>query len=398
MIKAPVPKNEDKRLEAVHSYKLLDTLPEKSYDTITSLASTLCDTPILLVTLLDAERNFLKSHLGVSFNESPRDISFCGHAIAGPEPIFIVEDARLDERFADNPLIAEHDAIFYAGVPLRTKDGYALGTLCIYDNKPRILTESQKEGLRNLAYQTMELFEARISNFQLKEATSELQERNSQLLAFSNLIAHDLKSPVHSIVGLIRLINEDFESILTKDLKEYLKMIEKSSYSLSDYVENLHAHYKSKELLHRKKNDVDFQKLIQDIKTFLIIENDEISTPRSFKLHNVNKSALKQILVNLITNARKYNDKDFPKIDLSATETDTHYIFNVSDNGMGITEKAQSIIFEMFKIAGVMDKSGRQGSGIGLATVKELVTKLGGTISVVSRLGEGSTFTFSIQK
>ncbi|RMB59546.1 GAF domain-containing sensor histidine kinase [Dokdonia sinensis] len=398
MKRAPIPVHEDKRLEAVYSYKLLDTLPEKSYDAITSLASVLCDTPISLVTVMDAERNFLKSHLGVPFNESPRDISFCGHAIVEPEPIFIVEDARVDPRFADNPLVAEHNAIFYAGVPLRTNDGYALGTLCIYDTKPRKLTEVQKDGLHNLAHQTMELFEARLRNLQLEEVTEELQERNHQLQAFSNLIAHDLKSPVNSIVGLIRLIREDFEDTLTDDLNEYLHMIEKSSYSLSNYVENLHAHYKSKDLLNKPKVDVDFIVMIEDIKSLLLIKNEEIIVPTSIRLKGINESAVKQILVNLITNALKYNDKEQPEIRLKAQSSDSHYIFEISDNGMGISKESQERVFEMFKTAGVKDKSGNQGSGIGLATVKELVTKLGGTITLKSELEKGSTFTFTILK
>lgn len=397
-MKAPIPVNEEQRLKAVQSYNLLDTLPEKSYDAITALAAALCDTPISLVTVMDADRNFLKSHLGVPFSESPRDISFCGHAIVDPEPIFIVEDARLDERFSDNPLVAEHNAIFYAGVPLRTKEGLAIGTVCIYDTKPRILTASQKGGLRNLAHQTMELFEARKQNIALEATRDELQERNDQLLAFSNLIAHDLKSPVNSIVGLTQLIYEDFDNIITDDMKSYLKMIERSSFSLSSYVENLHNHYKSQELLKKKKKDVDFKKLVDGIKQFLIIDNKELASPENFKIRSVNESALRQILVNLITNARKYNDKKIPKIDVIATENDTHYIFNVIDNGMGVSDGAQKQIFEMFKTAGVKDKAGNQGSGIGLATVKELVTKLGGTISLKSQLEKGSTFTFTILK
>ncbi len=398
MINAPIPENESKRLEAVHSYKLLDTLPEKSYDAITSLASALCDTPISLVTLLDADRNFLKSHLGVPFNESPRDISFCGHAITSPEPIFIVEDARLDPRFADNPLVAEHNAIFYAGVPLRTKEGLALGTVCIYDTKPRVLTETQMTSLQNLAHQTMQLFEARKRNFELENATSELQERNNKLQAFSNLIAHDLKSPVNSIISLTNLIFEDFEESMTEDLKEYLEMIKKSSYSLSAYVDGLHNHYRSKELINREKSNVKLEILIDDIKSFLIINDKELVSTSGIVLNNVNVPALEQILVNLITNARKYNDKPEPRIDLRVHETATHYIFDVQDNGMGIPGDAQERIFEIFKTAGVKDKSGNQGSGIGLATVKELVNQMGGTISVVSRLNEGSTFTFSIKK
>ncbi len=105
------PANEKKRQAAVDKYQLLDTLPEDQYDDITSLMSYICDAPISLITLLDKERNFLKSHHGVPFNESPREISFCGHAINSEDPITIIEDARVDNRFFDNPLVTDYNAI-----------------------------------------------------------------------------------------------------------------------------------------------------------------------------------------------------------------------------------------------------------------------------------------------
>lgn len=94
-----LPSNERLRLDKLSEYKLLDTLPEEEFDNITSLVATICDAPVSLITLLDKDRNFFKSHHGIPFRESPRDISFCGHAILGNDPIFIINDARLDERF-----------------------------------------------------------------------------------------------------------------------------------------------------------------------------------------------------------------------------------------------------------------------------------------------------------
>ncbi|GAL77170.1 two-component hybrid sensor and regulator [Algibacter lectus] len=143
MIAPDFPKNERERLAQINRYKLLDTLPESDFDNITSLVATICEVPISLITLLDSDRNFLKSHHGIDIQESPRNISFCGHAIL-QDDIFIVEDAREDIRFKDNPLVTGVNAIFYAGVPLITKEGLALGTLCIYDHVPRKLTETQK--------------------------------------------------------------------------------------------------------------------------------------------------------------------------------------------------------------------------------------------------------------
>lgn len=133
MIEPTFPKNEQERQLAVERYEILDTLPETCFDDITALICDISGAPISLITMLDRDRNYLKSHHGVPFTESPRNISFCGHAINSGDEIMIVEDARLDERFHDNPLVSEFNAIFYAGVPLQTPDGYKLGTLCIYD-------------------------------------------------------------------------------------------------------------------------------------------------------------------------------------------------------------------------------------------------------------------------
>ncbi|MCW8980343.1 MAG: ATPase, partial [Altibacter sp.] len=108
MISPKAPYNEAERLAELHSYNLLDTLPEVDYDNITALIASICDVPISLVTLLDKDRNFLKSHFGLDIQESPRDISFCGHAILNDNDLFIVEDARKDERFYDNPIIEEY--------------------------------------------------------------------------------------------------------------------------------------------------------------------------------------------------------------------------------------------------------------------------------------------------
>ena len=168
MISAPIPANERERLSAVKQYNLLDSLPEKDFDSITELAASICDVPISLVTLMDTDRNFLKSHHGIPLNESPRDTSFCGHAIVGEADIFIINDARADDRFHDNPLVTEQNAIFYAGVPLRNEDGFALGTLCIFDTKPGDLTPKQKKALVALAYQVMNLFEERKKNMELE--------------------------------------------------------------------------------------------------------------------------------------------------------------------------------------------------------------------------------------
>ena len=397
MIAPAKPTNESKRLEVLKSYKLLDTLPEDAYDTITKLASHICNTPISLVTLLDADRNFLKSRRGIDMSESPRDISFCGHAILTDEPIFIVEDARLDKRFQDNPLVKDFKAIFYAGVPLRTSDGYALGTLCVYDHKPRTLSMDEQDALRGLAKQTVLLFEARKRNIDLATAENETAQRNDRLEDFARLVAHDLKSPLASIEGLLNLLKEDYLDSNDEDFALYIKHLDTSAKSMRDYIDGLLEYYRADTLLETKQ-DTTLTILVNSVTDLHKSSNLTISVEDDMKLEAVSAIAIDQILSNLVDNATKYNDKETPTIRISGEASKDFYTIAVKDNGTGIPEDKLGIIFDLFKTTGTKDRNGKHGSGMGLATVRKLVEGLGGKISVSSIVDQGSIFTFTIRR
>ncbi len=161
-MKADLPENEQKRLDALRSYRILDSLPEVSYDDITQIASQICDTPIAAISFIDDNRQWFKSKIGLEVSETPRDISFCSHAILKPE-VLIVPDARQDKRFADNPLVTHHPKIrFYAGAPLISNSGAALGTICVIDQQPRTLSEQQQRTLSALARQVIAQLELRL--------------------------------------------------------------------------------------------------------------------------------------------------------------------------------------------------------------------------------------------
>ena len=145
------PQDEETRLNTLKSLDVLDTEPEERFDRLTRMSKRLFGVPIALVSLVDENRQWFKSCVGLDVSETPRDISFCGHAILGSD-IFVIPDAAKDERFADNPLVVNEPKIrFYAGCPLRSHNGSKLGTLCIIDREPRNLTEEDLETLRDLA-------------------------------------------------------------------------------------------------------------------------------------------------------------------------------------------------------------------------------------------------------
>ena len=158
---APLPENETERLTALRSYQILDTPPDTEFDLLTALASQICATPIAMVSLVDKDRQWFKSKIGVSISETRRDIAFCAHAIL-QRGVMEIDDASADKRFADNPLVTSPPNIrFYAGAPLVTKEGCALGVMCVLDHKPRKLSNEQRTWLSMLGQLTMAILDFR---------------------------------------------------------------------------------------------------------------------------------------------------------------------------------------------------------------------------------------------
>jgi len=170
---APIPQNESKRLKVLWQYDVLDTVPEEVFDDLTELAARICEAPIALISLVDENRQWFKSKVGLTVSETSRDRSFCSYAITQND-LFIVPDATQDQRFANNPLVTSEPKIrFYAGAPLITPDGHALGTLCVIDKVPRELRLEQKQALRILARHVVTQLELRRRSGELVDVRGE---------------------------------------------------------------------------------------------------------------------------------------------------------------------------------------------------------------------------------
>ena len=176
------PIDESARLDALHSYQILDTDPESIFDDFTFLAAHICDTPISLISLLDDQRQWFKSRVGLGAQETPREFAFCAHALETAPSLLIVEDATRDQRFVDNPLVTGNPNIrFYAGSPLVTPSQQALGTLCVIDSKPRVLTEDQLSCLQALSRQVVAQLESRRNGLRLEKAAQENERQRQEL-------------------------------------------------------------------------------------------------------------------------------------------------------------------------------------------------------------------------
>lgn len=225
---------EQLRLAALERFRILDTLPEEEFDGIVELVADICETPIALISLVDSERQWFKAGVGLKAQQTPRDQAFCAHVLF-QEEILIVENAIEDERFKDNPFVLNDPHIrFYAGAPLRTEDGFNLGTLCVIDTKPRKLTDSQLRSLKRLAKQVVQLFEIR-----LKLLKSEKSLEQSELLATmttnlaEGVMLHDEDGRVvqfnPAVLKMLCLTENQLSGQTTEELKQWKTVFEDGS-------------------------------------------------------------------------------------------------------------------------------------------------------------------------
>ncbi|MDH3444936.1 MAG: GAF domain-containing sensor histidine kinase [Deltaproteobacteria bacterium] len=412
MIEANKPANEGERLSALDAYQILDTDPEQAFDDLTEIASRICGTPIALVSLVDQERQWFKSKVGLEAAETPRRVAFCSHAILEPDKLLIVPDPHRDIRFADNPLVTSAPKIrFYAGAPLVNPEGQALGTLCVIDREPRNLEPHQIDTLRALARQVIGQMELRKKYIELRELAldlesnkHELERRNTEISTFYHTLAHELKTPLTAVREFVSIVMDQIAGPVTKDQREYLGTAKICCDQIKTHIDDLLDVTR----LETGKLALD-QKISAMVRIIELVVSSTLSAARDKQLVLrkqvpsdlppvlVDERRIAQVLTNLVSNAIKFTPPR-GEIVVSARhdcEEDV-IVVEVSDTGVGIEAQHCERIFDRLYQVKKDDAAIKGGLGIGLSLCREIVKLHGGSITVESELEKGSRFIFSL--
>jgi signal transduction histidine kinase len=395
MISAELHSQETQRMEELLRYEVLDTDDEKALDELTQLASAICGTSISLISLVDKDRQWFKSRVGLDAPETPRDIAFCSHAIL-QDQIFEVPDTLEDERFVDNPLVTgAPDIRFYAGAPLVSENGMPIGTLCVIDTEPHKLDEKQQLALNTLAKQVVSQLELRLHNRHLQR----MQKNQQQIFA---VMSHDLRSPFNGILGLSKVLREKADTLKPERLAQMADAILESSLKVYQLLDEI-LQWSSNQLgaIQLDLNAIPLNPLI--IET-LDLMKDSLELKKINISHNTHENAVamadvnltKTIIRNLLANAIKYTPEN-GSIHIETQMVDSHVQLVMTDTGKGIPLE---IIDELFSecVASQRGTQGESGHGLGLSLCGDFARKQQGTLSLDKDYKDGAKLILSLPR
>lgn len=395
--------SEFERIAALEATALLDSPAEAAFDQFTRLASTILQTPVALVSLVDQHRQFFKSCTGLpepwaSSRQTPLSHSFCKHVVATAEPL-VVADARLHPLLKDNLAIPDLGVIAYLGIPLTTPQGHTLGSFCVIDSKPRQWTEREVEILRGLAALVMTKIQLRLLARRLH--TDYLELRNLQLHRDETLhmLVHDMRNPMNSFLGGLELVLA--EDGLTGDQKDYLELAQEGGRMLLQMITSILDDSKAEAgRLELNKAEVIPAKIVADACRQMVPLSEKSGVRLTHEASGASPiladaHMLHRVLVNLISNSIQHTP-DGGAVTVSAWNEKPNIVqFSVADTGSGIPPEAHEQIFEKYGWAKTKRITG-SSTGLGLPFSRMVVKAHGGRIWLESDIGQGTRFYFTI--
>lgn len=381
------------RLDALRRTLLLDSPGEPSFDRLTSLASTILDAPVALVSLVDERRQFFKSCIGLpepwsGRRETPLSHSFCKHTVASGEPL-IVDDARTHPLVRQNPAIQDLNVIAYAGIPL-LMDGHALGSFCVIDSEPRAWTDREVEILKGLAESAMTEIELRVTT---EELTAAIKERDDILA----VVSHDLRTPISLVVTASELAQR--KDLAEEKRDEQLAILGRAGRRMERLVNDLTELTRMEAgRLELTRRPTPAARLLRDAAEAAAPTAEQADIDVRLELPDADLEVdadvnrIGQVLDNLVGNALKFTPAG-GTVTLAAGADGKGVRFAVTDTGPGIPEEHRRRIFHRFYQVNPAD---RRGVGLGLAIAHAIVEAHGGSMEVESEPGQGATFSFTV--
>ena len=394
MVPSQIPSDDQRRLKELHRYEVLDTSYEAEFNDVAQLAATICKTPIALISLIDAKRQWFKAKVGIELNEFPRDISFCGHTIIADTEVFEITDTAEDERFLDNPLVIGEPFIrYYAGVPLINQNGYKMGTISVLDTKPGEINAEQIFTLQTLARQVVKLLDQNLMNKQLELQRIKLQQQMELQNRILSIIAHDVRNPIGAVKSIIEL---NARKILSQqDSSELMNMAGKQIDGTVELLNNL-VDWGSMQMKGKgfETEKVHVRTLVSNMfKSFEVMSslksNIMVNLVDEDLFIRSDINAIRFILRNLISNANKFTMEGV--ITVYAHKEDKKVMVSVSDTGVGMNAEMQAKLFDGEHYQSTSGTSNEKGSGLGLILTKDFIEMLGGTITVESQQDKGTS-------
>lgn len=372
--------------QSTEELEILRSTPKEYFSEILFLATQICKAAAAGFVMNDGGELWVKNAQNISSDEILRYKELLARTLSMPEEKSI--QWTIEGQYAS-----------FAAIPIQIPSGSKLAVLCVFFSEQKELSQAEQNALKFLTDQVMRLVEFSKQKNEFERVKSALEQKYHDLEKFASVVSHDIKSPLANIISLTELLREENKENLSEETQQYLDFLEESSLSLRNYVDGLLRFYRSEKILQAEEEDVELEPFFQEITSLYTVDPAiEITYPSEGVLQKVNKAALSQIFLNLISNALKYNFKDDQQVKIFFKPTEEFYEFGVQDNGNGIPKEKHDQIFDLFTTLEGNDRSGNPGSGIGLATVKKLVESMGGEITVESEEDCGSHFRFKIKR